>query len=153
MTPLPQMLVEASYYWLLTLPSSSAKLKVTLSGEQGSAEVRDLIHRLLRPNPAERMTMQQLFDHPWFQQDLADGALQLNDTLLQAVGAEYADAGNLQVSPAPLPDHTHEFTHVFTRSLVHTRTSALTHIYTHTCTHTCGHTHLHTYGCTLPVKH
>ena len=62
--------------------------------------MRDLIHRLLRPNPAERMTLDDVVAHPWFQQDLADGALQLNDTLLHAVGAEYAAAGDLQVRPA-----------------------------------------------------
>ena len=65
--------------------------------------MQDLIHRLLRPSPAERCTMRELFEHPWFRQDLADGALQLNDTLLQAVGAEYAAAGDLQVQPPPLP--------------------------------------------------
>ena len=70
---------------------------------QGSDGVRDLIHQLLRPSPAERMTMEELFNHPWFQQDLADGALELNDMLLQAVGADYADANNLQVLPFPPP--------------------------------------------------
>ena len=153
---------------------------------QGSPEVRDLIHRLLRPNPAERLTMAEVFAHPWFQvsvvdsdpeqmifdgvwahqiiqagavpqpglctvrrnctqageaavrsitpevaqprgrglalvldrscalrrrrpqqlaccfvqMDLADGALQLNDTLLAAVGADYAASGDLQVRAA-----------------------------------------------------
>ena len=62
--------------------------------------MRDLIHRLLRPDPAERMTLAELLAHPWFRTDLADGALQLNDMLLQAVGAEYAAAGDLQVCPS-----------------------------------------------------
>ena len=49
------------------------------------------------------MTLAELFAHPWFRADLADGALQLNDMLLQAVGADYAAAGDLQVSPSPAP--------------------------------------------------
>lgn len=74
---------------------------------QGSEGVRDLIHRLLRPNVAERMTMQQIFTHPWFQENLADGALELNDALLHAVGAEYAAAGDLQVILLPIhPSNT-----------------------------------------------
>ena len=87
---------------------------------QGSEGVRDLIHRLLRPNVAERMTMQQVFTNPWFQENLADGALQLNDALLHAVGAEYAAAGDLQVILLPIhPFNTRLHIHdLFSRSTI-----------------------------------
>jgi serine/threonine protein kinase len=35
-----------------------------------SSECRDLLQRLLDPNPARRITMPQISQHPWFLQNL-----------------------------------------------------------------------------------
>ena len=42
---------------------STIMLTLDLNPGQGSPEVRDLIHRLLRPNPVERLTMAEVFAH------------------------------------------------------------------------------------------
>lgn len=35
-----------------------------------STEVKDLINRMLQPNPVKRITMRELKDHPWYLRDL-----------------------------------------------------------------------------------
>lgn len=44
-----------------------------------SAECKDLVRGMLQNNPANRMTLQQIIDHPWFQTNLPEGALTMND--------------------------------------------------------------------------
>ena len=48
-----------------------------------SNECRHLVSRLLDPDPNTRAASEEVMRHPWFLQDLAPGALQLNDTLLR----------------------------------------------------------------------
>ncbi|PRW59234.1 sulfur stress regulator [Chlorella sorokiniana] len=54
-----------------------------------SPECRDLIQRILVANPAQRLTIAQIFQHPWVQQDLPQGSLEYNNWALA-----------LQVQPA-----------------------------------------------------
>ena len=54
---------------------------------QGSPEVRDLIHRLLRPDPAERLTMAQVMAHPWFQVSRSSALRSASVTLLSRTTA------------------------------------------------------------------
>lgn len=35
-----------------------------------SEDVKDLINRMLQPNPVKRINMKEVRDHPWFQRDL-----------------------------------------------------------------------------------
>jgi 5'-AMP-activated protein kinase catalytic alpha subunit len=35
-----------------------------------SPEVRDLINRMLQPNPVKRITMREIKDHPWYLKNL-----------------------------------------------------------------------------------
>ena len=38
-----------------------------------SKEARDFITRIFVPEPAKRMTMEEMFDHPWFQMEFQEG--------------------------------------------------------------------------------
>ncbi|PRW20807.1 sulfur stress regulator [Chlorella sorokiniana] len=49
---------------------------------QVDAGAEELLAIMLARHPAQRPTMQQIIDHPWFQADLPPGALTLNDELL-----------------------------------------------------------------------
>eukprot|EP00877_Chromochloris_zofingiensis_P007647 jgi/Chrzof1/3135/Cz12g13050.t1 len=49
-----------------------------------SAECKDLIHKLLDPNPRERLGIQGIKQHPWFLQDLPEQALLMNQAHLDA---------------------------------------------------------------------
>lgn len=55
----------------------------TRSVHQVSALCRDLLSRLLVAAPSERMSMEEIKAHPWFLEDLPDGALTMNDWYLQ----------------------------------------------------------------------
>ena len=35
-----------------------------------STDVKDLINRMLQPNPVKRITMKEIKDHPWYLKDL-----------------------------------------------------------------------------------
>lgn len=35
-----------------------------------SQEVKDLINRMLQPNPVKRITMKEIKDHPWYSKNL-----------------------------------------------------------------------------------
>ena len=39
---------------------------------------RDLLRRLLVAKPSERLSMEEIKQHPWFQKQLPDGALKMN---------------------------------------------------------------------------
>ncbi len=56
-----------------------------------SAACRDLMSRLMVPNPEERLTMEGIKTHPWFLADLPPGAMEMNEMLLHdpATMAEY----------------------------------------------------------------
>lgn len=58
-----------------------------------SAECKDMIRRILVADPARRITIQGIQQHPWFQRDLPPGSLEYNDWAL-----------NLSVSPAQTSD-------------------------------------------------
>ena len=47
-----------------------------------SAECKELVQRLLVPEPSHRMSMLDILAHPWFLQDLPEGALAMNDFYL-----------------------------------------------------------------------
>lgn len=46
-----------------------------------SPDCIDIIDRLLCPDPEERITMQEILEHPWFLTRLPEGALSLNDAV------------------------------------------------------------------------
>ena len=43
-----------------------------------SSQCRNLLHRLLQPDPNKRATMAEVMQHPWFQCDLPPPLLTLN---------------------------------------------------------------------------
>lgn len=45
---------------------------------------RDLIQKLLVADPAQRLTIPGIFQHPWFLHDLPQGAITMNDRFVQA---------------------------------------------------------------------
>lgn len=47
-----------------------------------SAECKELVQRLLVPEPSHRMSMRDILAHPWFLQGLPEGALAMNDFYL-----------------------------------------------------------------------
>ena len=49
-----------------------------------SEECADFLNRILQPNPKNRMTMDEIWTHPWFRTSLSDEALEWNRTLLAA---------------------------------------------------------------------
>jgi hypothetical protein len=52
---------------------------------QLSAECRDILKRLLTPNSAERICIEDIKRHAWYLKDLPDGALEMNDFYVTAV--------------------------------------------------------------------
>ncbi|GAB4818130.1 hypothetical protein N2152v2_005176 [Parachlorella kessleri] len=49
-----------------------------------SAGCRDLLTRMLVPNPQQRISLEDVIRHPWFAMGLPSGALGMNEMLLQA---------------------------------------------------------------------
>lgn len=49
-----------------------------------SESCRDLIQKLLVADPAARLTIPGIFQHPWFLHDLPQGAITMNDRFVQA---------------------------------------------------------------------
>eukprot|EP00892_Ulva_mutabilis_P010117 jgi/Ulvmu1/7478/UM037_0021.1 len=49
-----------------------------------SESCRDLIQKLLVADPAQRLTIPGIFQHPWFLHDLPQGAITMNDRFVQA---------------------------------------------------------------------
>lgn len=58
---------------------------------QASEGVRDIMHRMLNPNPKERINVQEIMQHPWFMTDLPAGVTELNETLLATAAAAEVD--------------------------------------------------------------
>jgi len=48
-----------------------------------SEECRDFLNRILQPNPRNRITMEEIWKHPWFRTSLSDEALEWNRALLE----------------------------------------------------------------------
>jgi serine/threonine protein kinase len=48
---------------------------------QVSDECKDLLRKVLMADPAQRLTIQGIMQHPWFLQDLPVGALEVNSRL------------------------------------------------------------------------
>lgn len=46
-----------------------------------SAELKDIMAKLLIPDPARRITIAGILDHPWFNKDLPPGVKQMNDNM------------------------------------------------------------------------
>ena len=69
-------------------PDFSADL--ALRSEQVSAECRDLIARMLTVDPRDRISVADIQQHPWFQQDLPMGTLEVNTQLQQTDSARQA---------------------------------------------------------------
>ena len=65
---------------------------------QASAEVRDLIHRMLNPDTKARITVPDIMAHPWFMTDLPAGVTDLNETLLATAAAAEVDAYDATVN-------------------------------------------------------
>ena len=49
-----------------------------------SDSCKDLIQRLLVADPQQRLTVDGIYQHPWFQVDLPAGATQMNDRFVLA---------------------------------------------------------------------
>ena len=47
-----------------------------------SPEGRDLLARILVADPRKRITMDGIWQHPWFQRDLPEGVAEMNMRLL-----------------------------------------------------------------------
>jgi serine/threonine-protein kinase SRK2 len=58
--------------------------------KQVSAECRDLIARMLTVDPRDRISVADIQQHPWFQQDLPMGTLGVNTQLQQTDSARQA---------------------------------------------------------------
>ncbi|KAK9909598.1 hypothetical protein WJX75_004738 [Coccomyxa subellipsoidea] len=71
------------------VPSFAAELTAAdykvLQDVQLSAECRDILKRLLTPNSAERICIEDIKRHAWYLKDLPDGALEMNDFYVTAV--------------------------------------------------------------------
>lgn len=60
------------------------------------------MHRMLNPNPKERITVPEIMAHPWFCTDLPAGVSELNETLLATAAAAEVDAYDASCSAASL---------------------------------------------------
>ncbi len=49
-----------------------------------SPEGRDLLRRMLLPDPQQRIQLEQIMQHPWFVTNLPPEAATMNDTYLKA---------------------------------------------------------------------
>lgn len=59
------------------------------------------MHRMLNPNPAERITVPEIMAHPWFCTDLPAGVTELNETLLATAAAAEVDDYDASCSLSP----------------------------------------------------
>ncbi len=46
-----------------------------------SKECRDLLHKILVPDPAKRITVHEIQNHVWYKKDLPPGVAEMNDNL------------------------------------------------------------------------
>ena len=61
---------------------------------KASRECRDLLNRILVPDPGRRVTLQDIQRHQWYRKDLPPGVAEMNDNLP-------APSAGVQVSAAP----------------------------------------------------
>jgi serine/threonine protein kinase len=52
---------------------------------------KEIISRLLDPNPETRMTIPEIMTHPWFLKNLPEGALEMNELYLPKPDADAAN--------------------------------------------------------------
>ena len=61
-----------------------------------SRECRDLLAKILVPDPTKRMTIPVIQRHPWYLKDLPPGVAEMNDTLPQpSAGVQARPRGRL----------------------------------------------------------
>lgn len=65
-----------------------------------SPECRDLLSKLLVANPRNRITIEGIWQHPWFQQGLPPGVAEMNLHLL--ANPETFTGPGQQVGPSPM---------------------------------------------------
>ena len=53
-------------------------------GVPTSQELKDLLYRMLNPDPTARASMQVIWEHPWFRQDLPQRAYGINSMIVQS---------------------------------------------------------------------
>lgn len=75
-----------------------AHVRVPLQASEG---VRDIMHRMLTPDPKQRITVAQIMAHPWFCTDLPAGVTELNETLLATAAAAEVDDYDASCSLIP----------------------------------------------------
>lgn len=46
--------------------------------KRSSSDVRDLLKKMLEKDPERRISVEEIMNHPWFQQHLPRGALEMN---------------------------------------------------------------------------
>ena len=73
---------------LLCQSGDHVHVRVPLQASEG---VRDIMHRMLNPDPKQRITVAQIMAHPWFCTDLPAGVTELNETLLATAAAAEVD--------------------------------------------------------------
>jgi serine/threonine protein kinase len=76
-----------------------------------STSGRDLISLILEPDPQKRITMEQVVSHPWFQQELPPGALEMNESFLKtSAGKDPSKDSQVRLTshrtPSPSPQPT-----------------------------------------------
>lgn len=72
-----------------------------------SADAKDVIRRLLVADPADRMTMPQLLDHPWVKPSVDKCREEIErKRSMAAPPAAAADAGDLRTQPAIVSDRS-----------------------------------------------
>ena len=62
-----------------------------------SRECRDLLAKILVPDPTKRMTIPVIQRHPWYLKDLPPGVAEMNDTLPQPSAGVQARDGRAHV--------------------------------------------------------
>lgn len=61
--------------------TTRAECAVSPTVQHVSDECKDLLRGLLTADPAKRLTVTQVQNHPWFRRDLPAGALEVNSRL------------------------------------------------------------------------
>ena len=83
-----------------------------------SKECRDLLAHILVPDPASRITIPEIQQHPWYLKDLPPGVAEMNDNLpVPTTGVQVggppvlAPISPLKPPPPPPPLHPQPITH------------------------------------------
>lgn len=56
-----------------------------------SAELRDLMSKILVPDPSKRISITGIYDHPWYNKDLPPGVKQMNQHLRAPIGGTQSE--------------------------------------------------------------